>query len=473
MPPRASLSYQRPIPNQFCTASGRTPQTTLLPEAGTFPGPIVLPGDYLDEDPRYPAQSFRSWKRDKERNEITRERSTIYVVPPPEADEEVGFVMGWTRPLGSGQEEEGESGGGDGGKRRLSRKSGNELRTQTKRKRAETSSTATETRHLRMEDVVDYLAAFYYPMTVKLLPESTLTFTSWSDGTKCNSKRNSENPKFIAVNTPTESICIRTRRPPPSFHDSESVSFPRQLNLDDLLDATLSILPSDAYAILSLIQHDLYEDADDDFACGRAYGASRIAVVSMARYDPGLDGIQGLKGVRPWPASHFDENGSQIDTEGNSTVCPPPANKKRKIITSTTPDDTGPRSSHLMPLLSALSHHTATPSPSSLYLLRLCRTASHELGHCFGMDHCVYYACVMQGTSSLREDMRQPMELCPVDLEKVVCATGAGVRERYEKMVGVCKRLAERFGEGGKGKGPWRAFGAWLEGRLRELDKEG
>jgi archaemetzincin len=33
------------------------------------------------------------------------------------------------------------------------------------------------------------------------------------------------------------------------------------------------------------------------------------------------------------------------------------------------------------------------------------------LGHCFGIAHCVYYACSMQGTASIIENSKQPLYL--------------------------------------------------------------
>ena len=38
-----------------------------------------------------------------------------------------------------------------------------------------------------------------------------------------------------------------------------------QLNLNDLLDVAVSILPDDAYAFLLLVEYDLSEDEDDNF----------------------------------------------------------------------------------------------------------------------------------------------------------------------------------------------------------------
>jgi hypothetical protein len=57
--------------------------------------------------------------------------------------------------------------------------------------------------------------------------------------------------------------------------------------------------------------------------------------------------------------------------------------------------------------------HSSIPASSeasltALWLGRACRTASHELDHCFGIDHCIYYARIMQGSASPAEDVRQP-----------------------------------------------------------------
>jgi archaemetzincin len=93
---------------------------------------------------------------------------------------------------------------------------------------------------------------------------------------------------------------------------------------------------------------------------------------------------------------------------------------------------------------------------SSLWLSRMCRTASHELGHCFGIDHCVYYACIMQGSASLSEDTRQPPYLCPVDCAKLLHATGSTARERYLALLEYCNRATNHETHF------FSAFAAWL-----------
>ena len=88
---------------------------------GTFPAPLLFPEDELDFDPKYPAQDVQSWKTDKDRNPVTPERKTIYVVPPPETDDEVFFVEGWAKCARKGKRldkdgstSQGQFGGGGG-----------------------------------------------------------------------------------------------------------------------------------------------------------------------------------------------------------------------------------------------------------------------------------------------------------------------------------------------------------------------
>ncbi|KAG4220642.1 hypothetical protein PC116_g30879, partial [Phytophthora cactorum] len=61
--------------------------------------------------------------------------------------------------------------------------------------------------------------------------------------------------------------CTRIRARP-----SPDGIFGGQLNLEDLLDAAIEMVPKEAYSIILLVDHDMYEDEDDDFCCGRAYG---------------------------------------------------------------------------------------------------------------------------------------------------------------------------------------------------------
>lgn len=249
--------------------------------------------------------------------------------------------------------------------------------------------------------------------------------------------------------------------------------FKAQLNLNDILDAAISALPDNAYALLLIVHHDLFEDEEDDFCCGRAYGGSRVAVVSSSRYNPCFDEVQAVEREHAWPASHC---AAYVNTTCETAIeRPRPSKKSKKSDGAAAPKEkevSAPISSErygCSPMQVAVSaHHSLRPNCSShedyhnLWLGRLCRTASHELGHCFGMAHCVYYACVMQSTASLAEDARQPPYLCPVDLAKLLRATGSSEAEHYAAL--------EEFCSTQEYTNLFAALGAWTKARLVQLE---
>ncbi|KAJ7175985.1 hypothetical protein C8R46DRAFT_890848 [Mycena filopes] len=384
-------------------------------ENGAFSAPLVLPGDDLAEDPEYPPQSILEWQDDADRNKVKPGRNTIYVAAPPAIDSKISFVKSWSEP-----------------------------------KHAENTSVQPPD----VQDVVDYLAAFYHGMPVKLLPGPALRLAPW-DG------KTSKTPRYVGLNTATECVRIRTRA-------SKDGVFVRQLNLDDLLDAAISILPDDAFALLLLVPYDIYESPDDDFACGRAYGGSRVAVISTARYHPGLDQHQDVDRLHSWPASHCKR---YVDTEAAAANDEKPTKKKTKQKSQSTSESSPLEAAAyaaLSPLHAAVVAYTglsslqeASPAIlSALWLGRACRTASHELGHCLGIDHCTFYACCMQGTASLAEDARQPPFLCPVDLAKMLRASGTDKEERYRAILGFCDTQPHNH--------LFVAYAAWIRAHLSE-----
>lgn len=55
-------------------------------------------------------------------------------------------------------------------------------------------------------------------------------------------------------------------------------------------------------------------------------------------------------------------------------------------------------------------------------LYRACKVMSHEMGHMFGIKHCVHYSCSMNGSNHEAEASTRPLELCPVCLRKLQLA---------------------------------------------------
>jgi archaemetzincin len=69
-----------------------------------------------------------------------------------------------------------------------------------------------------------------------------------------------------------------------------------------------------------------------------------------------------------------------------------------------------------------------------LILRRNCKVLAHEAGHMFGLEHCVWYRCLMNGSNHLEEADARPLHLCPVDLRKLQWSIGFDVLERYRRL---------------------------------------
>ncbi|KAI2470227.1 hypothetical protein F4781DRAFT_391563 [Annulohypoxylon bovei var. microspora] len=392
--------------------------------SGAFPGPLVLPNDELALDPKDPPQSFRSWLNEglRKNRKLNRRRKTIYVAVAPEITSSVSYMKAWLQPT--------------------VRKGGKVVASKT------LDSPPSD-------DIIEYTGAFYHGLPVKAFPHR-LKFVPWEESN--NSCKPDSGTSYVGLLAGMNCTRIRARSSPDGV-------FKCQLNLNDLLDTAIEMLPGDAYSIILLVDHDMYEDEEDVFCCGRAYGADGVAVVSTARYHPALDGHAKIDFMHMWPTSHCK---SYIDhlcaAEGlgqDETV---------RIQTESTHE----------PLRAAMAaagglENSASADPRGLWFSRIARTVVHELGHCLGFAHCVYYACVMQSTSCMAEDVRQPPYLCPVCLSKVSHAIAcelegrdeAGkdeyVKERYRSIANFC--------DSWKQVSLFAGYGAWIHARLEQLDQ--
>jgi archaemetzincin len=72
-------------------------------------------------------------------------------------------------------------------------------------------------------------------------------------------------------------------------------------------------------------------------------------------------------------------------------------------------------------------------------LLRTVKTATHETGHMFSMEHCIAYQCNLCGCNNRAESDRRPLPCCPECAAKICDATGADAIERYDKLAAFTK----------------------------------
>ena len=75
-----------------------------------------------------------------------------------------------------------------------------------------------------------------------------------------------------------------------------------------------------------------------------------------------------------------------------------------------------------------------SPASFRLALRRTLKTAVHETGHMFSMQHCTAYQCVMNGSNNREESDRQPLWLCPHCMAKISWAAQLDPVERYARL---------------------------------------
>ena len=67
-------------------------------------------------------------------------------------------------------------------------------------------------------------------------------------------------------------------------------------------------------------------------------------------------------------------------------------------------------------------------------LVRMLKIAAHEVGHMFGLMHCINAKCLMNGTNHLFEIDRLPITLCSQCLPKISSFTKMNLPERYSQL---------------------------------------
>jgi archaemetzincin len=183
---------------------------------------------------------------------------------------------------------------------------------------------------------------------------------------------------------------------------------------------------SDAFAVIGVTMEDLYSSEGDLFIAGMAAGVSKAAVLSFARYHPRI-----RMHFQNWYDYGYVAQSAEYSyfEEGK----PRPKNV----------------STHAPEVLDKESQAN--------YLRRAGKLVVHELGHVYGIDHCVHYHCVMNGTGHLVEDFSAPAHLCGVCLRKVQFRMGFEVVARYERLKDVFQR------------GVLQKEARWVERRLEHL----
>jgi archaemetzincin len=98
------------------------------------------------------------------------------------------------------------------------------------------------------------------------------------------------------------------------------------------------------------------------------------------------------------------------------------------------------------------------PEWHDIALRRACKILAHETAHMFGLWHCIYFDCVLNGANSLGESDAQPLHACPVCLRKLRHALRFNPAHRYEQL--------REFYRAQK----WFEDGDWVSRQLKRVD---
>ena len=83
----------------------------------------------------------------------------------------------------------------------------------------------------------------------------------------------------------------------------------------------------------------------------------------------------------------------------------------------------------------------------------------HEICHMFGMSHCIFYHCIMNGSNHDEEALKRPVILCPVCLRKLQCVIGFDPLKRYQEL----EKVSGQFG------GIFSGDNYWYKKRIASL----
>ena len=96
------------------------------------------------------------------------------------------------------------------------------------------------------------------------------------------------------------------------------------------------------------------------------------------------------------------------------------------------------------PLFPHSSQKPCTEEERVLILKRAVSTYLHEVMHLFGLEHCIYYSCLMNGSNHEQEMDAVLLYLCPICLKKMYLSFGKqsfNVIQMYQGILELCKKI--------------------------------
>jgi archaemetzincin len=69
------------------------------------------------------------------------------------------------------------------------------------------------------------------------------------------------------------------------------------------------------------------------------------------------------------------------------------------------------------------------------------RIMLHEVGHLFGLKHCIYFNCLLNGVNHIEETVKKPFEICPVCLRKIWSNLKFDKLNRFQSLADGLKKI--------------------------------
>lgn len=183
----------------------------------------------------------------------------------------------------------------------------------------------------------------------------------------------------------------------------------RQLCVDHLLNIILEQVTKNETKfkkqakVMLMVTEDLFSDDSDLFVAGLASPSEGVAVFSIYRYAYGF---------------YWNPDGYWFDYGFSSS--------------SSTP---------VMPPYTSVDATNLTEEAKEIELLRrYARLCAHEMMHLFGIDHCLFYRCIMNGSGHLVEDFRQPLLPCPIDMNKLCHINSTSITKYLTNLLDALRR---------------------------------
>jgi len=215
---------------------------------------------------------------------------------------------------------------------------------------------------------------------------------------------------------------IKGRVHPPTGHF--------QIHINDVLEKIIrpiqeeeghgSMRFRDSFAVIGVTMVGLYTHDCELFQAGAADMSKKTVVLSFGRYDPRVKSSYYHwydYGYLPSTSKLWKTNDGYFEDK-----------KKRPPVTATPPESNNEAGAGA----GAGSDIASLVKP--VLLKRAAKLIIHEIGHLYGMEHCIHHSCNMNGTANLMEDFAAPSHWCGVCLRKLHYRLGFDVIKRYQKL---------------------------------------